>query len=176
MRGLCRLSRTRGVLRRLRGGGGLNWSCGRFIALRAVPCQSGDLRAQKFNFAFEAIYRFPHAFAGVAAAVPHRKDNDPQNNDQEIVHKGSWRELYGGLSRERDDPAILGSHGSVTADLHEVPHGEAQGQNPKAVSHPGVMSMMDLPAAPECESGGHDHEDSTKWIQGDSFHWLNKSS
>jgi hypothetical protein len=38
------------------------------------------------------------------------------------------------------------------------------------------MAVMNLPATPEGESGGYDHENSPNWIQGDSFHWLNKSS
>jgi hypothetical protein len=30
----------------------------------------------------------------IAAAVPHRGDDNSQDNDQQIVHKGNWPELY----------------------------------------------------------------------------------
>src|SRR5579863_8763615 len=65
---------------------------------------------------------------GVAAAVPDRKDNNSQNNDQEIVHKGNWRDYTRNPNRAncfvsslvaRSDRGCRGRSATLTAPAPE---------------------------------------------------------
>ena len=69
-----------------------------------------------------------------------------------------------------------GSDACPGLPVTEMPDCQPERQNTEAVCQPRIMAVMNLPATPEGKSGGYDHENSPKRIQGDSFHWLNKSS
>ncbi len=156
----------------------------RFAFSRASPAtcerKNSSSRSSRSTASRNALVRIP-------AAVPDRKDNNPQHNDQEIFHKGNWRGLYevaeAALQRTLlRVPASSLSSAFTPSDRRPLSTGSATPPGSRIRQRPGRKPSMH---SGRDESASHARRQtlmprSSEFRAVDSraapFHWLNKPS